>query len=133
MQFGRLYGSIVSIMAAKKSTAKKASAEGTSFAVVKAGGKQYIVAPGMTFTTEKLSDDHKAGDSVVFDEVLLVDDGKTTTVGKGLVSGVKVTGTVHSVGRLPKVTVIKYKAKSRYFKKRGHRQPFTKVTVSDIT
>lgn len=117
---------------AKKATKKAASESEAGFAVIKAGGKQYIVSAGSVFTTEKLGNDQKAGDAVSFAEVLLVDDGASTTLGAPTVGGATVTGTVHSVGRLPKVTVIKYKAKSRYFKKRGHRQPFTKVTVGEI-
>ncbi len=99
-----------------------------NIAVVKTGGKQYLVKEGTILTIEKL-DGAAVGDSVVFDDVLLVDDGTTTKVGKPSVSGTKVTAKVIDVGRLPTVTVVKYKAKSRYYKKRGHRQPFTKVKI----
>jgi ribosomal protein L21 len=105
------------------------------YAVIKTGGKQYVVAPGAVITIEKLARgpiDTKKGDSIVFDQVLLTDDGKTTTIGAPLVTGAKVTGTVSVVGRAKKVDVVKYKAKSRYFKRRGHRQPHVKVKIDAI-
>ncbi len=115
---------------AKKTTAK---AKGTEeFAVIATGGKQYIVSVGDVVTIEKISDDHKKGDKVTFDHVLLVDNGSDTTIGMPYIDGALVEGEVASVGRAPKVTVIKYKQKSRYFKKNGHRQPYVKVKVTAI-
>ena len=105
------------------------------YAVIKTGGKQYVVAPGAVITIEKLARgpmDTKKGDSIVFDQVLLTDDGKTTTLGAPLVSGAKVTGTVAVVGRAKKIDVVKYKAKSRYYKRRGHRQHYLKVQIDSI-
>jgi large subunit ribosomal protein L21 len=104
-----------------------------NYAVIKAGGKQYVVKPGDLVTIEKFlsptGEDVKKGDAVTFDEVLMTDDGASTTVGAPLVKGATVTGTVFSVGREKKVEVVKYKAKSRYLKRRGHRQPFVKVKI----
>jgi large subunit ribosomal protein L21 len=117
-------------MATAKTTTKKAAID--QFAVIKTGGKQYRVAVGDTITIEKFKEESKKGDTVSFDEVLLVDDGATTTIGMPLLSGVAVTGEVVLVGRAPKVTVIKYKQKSRYMKKNGHRQPFIKVKINAI-
>ena len=107
------------------------------FAVIKTGGKQYVVSKGDLVTIEKLgrgskTQDLKRGDSLTFEEVLLTDDGKTTNVGKPMIAGAKVTATVFSVGRLPKVEVVKYKAKSNYLKRRGHKQPFVKVKIDSI-
>ncbi len=102
-----------------------------SFAVIHTGGKQYKVEAGQTLSIEHIPG-KKTGDSVVFDKVLLVDDGTKTTVGKPLVAGAKIEATVSAAGRAKKVVVIKYKAKSRYFKKRGHRQPFLKVKIGKI-
>ncbi|KND50981.1 MAG: ribosomal protein L21 [Parcubacteria bacterium C7867-007] len=105
------------------------------YAVIKTGGKQYVVAPGAVITIEKLARgpvDTKKGDSIVFDQVLLTDDGKTTNVGAPLVKGATVTGTVSVVGRAKKIDVVKYKAKSRYLKRRGHRQPHVKVKIDSI-
>lgn len=100
------------------------------FAVIQTGGKQYKVAKGDTLKIEKLSD-VKDG-KVTFNEVLLTDDGKTTNVGTPHVSGAKVTASVLGDGRHKKVMVVRYLAKSRYYKKNGHRQPFTEVKIESI-
>ncbi len=102
------------------------------FAVIQTGGKQYMVKSGDTITIEKLAGDFKKGDAITFDKVLLVDDGSAATIGTPFISGAKVMAEFVSAGRAPKVTVIKYKQKSRYFKKNGHRQPFVKVKISAI-
>ncbi|HWC57838.1 MAG TPA: 50S ribosomal protein L21 [Candidatus Paceibacterota bacterium] len=115
--------------AAKKTTPANASKE---FAVIATGGKQYPVAVGDTLRIEKLPGEVKKGDTVTFDKVLLVDNGTDTTIGTPYIKGAIVTGEVITVGRLPKVTVIKYKQKSRYFKKNGHRQPYLKVKINTI-
>lgn len=113
-----------------KKAPKKVSAEG--FAVIATGGKQYLVRLGDVITIEKLAGDMKAGDAVVFDQVLLVDDGSTTTLGAPTISGKKVSGEVVEAGRAKKIDVIQYKQKSRYYKKKGHRQPFLKVKIGEI-
>lgn len=107
------------------------------YAVIKTGGKQYVVASGDLVTIEKLgrgaaTQDLKRGDPVVFSDVLLTDDGKVTTIGTPTIDGVTVTASVFSVGRTPKIEVVKYKAKSRYLKRRGHRQPYVKVKIDKI-
>lgn len=102
------------------------------FAVIQTGGKQYKVSVGDIITIEKLDDTSKVGDSVTFDKVLLVDDGKDTTIGTPTIPKASVQGTITAIGRAAKVTVIKYKQKSRYFKKNGHRQPFFKVKIDAI-
>jgi len=108
-----------------------------NYAVIKTGGKQYVVKQGDLITIEKLgrgikTENLKRGDAVTFSEVLLTDNGKATTIGTPAIEGAKVTGTVFSVGRAPKVEVVKYKAKSNYFKRRGHRQPFVKVKIDSV-
>jgi large subunit ribosomal protein L21 len=102
-------------------------------AVIKTGGKQYVVATGDTISIEKLPLDSKAGDTVVFDEVLLVDNGIDTTIGTPVIEGAAVKGTIVEVGKSKKVEVVKYKAKSRYYKRRGHRQPFIAVKIDSIS
>ncbi|MFZ1987460.1 MAG: 50S ribosomal protein L21 [Minisyncoccia bacterium] len=102
-------------------------------AVIKTGGKQYVVAKGDTITIEKLPGEHKKGDAVAFSEVLLVDNGSDTTIGTPMIKGAEVKGTVTVVGRAPKIDVVKYKAKSRYLKRRGHRQPYVKVKIDAIS
>jgi len=104
-----------------------------AFAIIQTGGKQYLVEEGATVKIEKLSGDHKVGDAVSFGDVILSDNGKdATTIGAPFIKGAKVEGTISKIGRLKKVTVIKYKAKSNYFKKRGHRQPFFEVKITKL-
>ena len=101
-----------------------------SFAIIETGGKQYRVADGDILTIEKLQEEYKEGDSVVFDKVLLFDDGKTTKIGTPYLEGATVETSFVVSGRAQKITVIRYKQKSRYFKKKGHRQPFMKVKIA---
>lgn len=101
------------------------------FAVIRTGGKQYKVSEGDVVKIEKLSGEYKKGDKVVFDDVLLVDDGKSTEIGTPTLKN-KVEATYEDEGREDKVSVIRYKSKSRYFKKKGHRQPFAKVKIAKI-
>lgn len=102
-------------------------------AVIKTGGKQYVVAKGDTISIEKLPGEVKKGDAVTFDQVLLVDNGTDTTIGAPVIKGASVQGTVMMVGRAKKVEVVKYKPKSRYFKRNGHRQPVVKVKIDSIS
>lgn len=102
------------------------------FAVIQTGGKQYKVAKGDVIRIEKLAGTFKTGDTITFDKVLLVDDGKDTTIGTPFIKSAKVMGTLTEIGRAPKVNVIKYKQKSKYFKKNGHRQPFFKITIDSL-
>ncbi len=100
------------------------------YAIIKTGGKQYKVAEGDTIYVEKL--DAAEGDAVTFEEVLTVVRDGDVTVGKPLVSGAKVTGKVEAQGKEKKILVFKYKAKSNYRRRQGHRQPFTKVVIEKI-
>lgn len=102
------------------------------FAVIVTGGKQYTVSKGDVISIEKLSDTNKEGDKVVFDKVVLVDDGKNTSIGTPYIKNASVKATITKIGRLPKVTVVHYKQKSRYFKKNGHRQPFVEVKIDSL-
>jgi large subunit ribosomal protein L21 len=99
------------------------------FAVIKTGGKQYIVKEGDVVTIEKLEHD---SDSIVFDQVLLV-AGKEAVVGQPLVEGAKVSATVVGEGKGDKKMVFRYKSKTRQKKKKGHRQPYTKVKIDKIS
>jgi len=99
-------------------------------AVIKTGGKQYLVSPGQKIKIEKL--DAKEGKEITFSEVLLLEKGKKVEIGTPFVKGVKVTGKVLSQGKGKKVIVFKYKAKTRYKVKKGHRQPFTEVEIIKI-
>lgn len=99
------------------------------FAVIKTGGKQYIAREGETLFIEKI--EGKEGDTVTFDTVLMSDNG-SAQVGTPAVSGAKVTATVVEQGRAEKVIVVHYLQKSRYHKKNGHRQPYTKVLIKKV-
>jgi len=104
-----------------------------SFAVIETGGKQYRVAVGDIIKIEAIKGEFKIGSPVVFDKVLLIDNGSDSTdIGTPYISGAKVSGTLSEIGRYAKVTVIKYKQKSRYLKKNGHRQPFFAVKIEKI-
>lgn len=100
-------------------------------AIIETGGKQYVVSSGMTFRVEKITGS-KAGDKLSFDKVLLVDDGKTTEVGAPYVSGAKVAAELVEEGRAKKVTVLRYRQKSRWKKVKGHRQPFAKIRITSL-
>lgn len=104
----------------------------SKFAIIETGGKQYRVSEGDVITIEKLEGDFNQGDKIVFDKVLMTDDGKKSDIGTPYLTGAQVTAELVEQGRAKKVTVIRYKAKSRYFKKKGHRQPFMKVKVTTL-
>lgn len=100
-------------------------------AIIVTGGKQYLVAKDDVISIEKLPGNPEVGSEVIFDEVLLVDDGKATQLGAPTVKAT-VKAQVVENGKQKKVLVVKYKAKSRYYKKRGHKQPYTKVVITSI-
>jgi len=90
----------------------------TQFAVIKSGGKQYLVSPGQKIKVEKL--DKKEGTEMSFPDILFPEEKK------------KVTAKVLSEGRAKKVVIFKYKPKKRYKVKKGHRQPFTEIEIIGI-
>ncbi|MCT4596584.1 MAG: 50S ribosomal protein L21 [Vallitalea sp.] len=100
------------------------------YAIIETGGKQYKVAEGDTLNIEKLG--LAAGETVTFDNVLMVSNDGKLTVGNPFVGNASVTATVEEEGRGKKVIVYKYKAKKGYHKKQGHRQPYTKVKIEKI-
>ena len=100
------------------------------YAIIKTGGKQYKVAEGDTIYVEKL--EAAVDDVVTFDQVLTVVTDGGVKVGKPLVDGAKVTGKVLQQGKEKKILVFKYKAKSNYRRRQGHRQPYTKVSIEKI-
>ncbi len=99
------------------------------YAVVKAGGKQHKVVVGDTFTVHRLSG--AAGDTVALPAVLLV-DGDTVTTDVATLAGVSVTGEIVAHGKGPKIKIHKFKNKTGYHKRQGHRQPLTDVVVTAI-
>ncbi len=119
--------------AVKKVSAKKAvHSENSAFSVIATGGKQYIVRVGDVITIEKMDGEFTEGKITSFDQVLLTNDGSTTKVGAPTVPGAKVSAEFIEAGRDKKVMVVKYKAKSRYLKKNGHRQPHMKFKITAI-
>ncbi|OPL12007.1 MAG: 50S ribosomal protein L21 [Firmicutes bacterium ML8_F2] len=100
------------------------------FAVIKTGGKQYLVSPGDKIKIEKIDD--QKGKEITFDQVLLMDKNKTLKIGEPLVKSAKVKAKVIKQDRAEKVVVFKYKPKKRYQKKMGHRQPYTEVEILKI-
>ncbi len=100
-------------------------------AVIIAAGKQYVVATGQKVKIEKLAGD--AGQMVVFDQVLLTSDGTTSQIGTPTLAQASVSAQIVTQGRLPKVTAVRYKNKTRSYKTRGHRQAFTEVKIGQIT
>lgn len=98
------------------------------YAIIATGGKQYKVSEGDVIKVEKL--DAEAGNTVTFDQVIAVSDG-TLKVGEDVASA-NVTATVVEQGRGKKVIVYKYKRKTGYHKKNGHRQAYTQVKIDKI-
>jgi len=101
-----------------------------SFAVIQTGGKQYKVAEGQKLKIEKVPGN--SGDAVAFDRVLLVANGDDVEVGTPIVAGAQVEGKILRGGRYDKKIVFKYHSKTRYRKKKGHRQEFTEVEITGI-
>ena len=99
------------------------------YAIIATGGKQYKVSVGDVIKVEKLKAEE--GETVTFDEVLAV-GGDTLTVGNPTVEKASVAGKVLKQGRDKKVIVYKYKNKSGYHKKNGHRQAYTEVQIDKI-
>ena len=105
------------------------------FAVIKTGGKQYIAEEGKTLLVEKLSskdNELKPGDKVTFNDVLLVDDGAKTMFGTPTISGATVVGELINEQKGKKLTIVKFKSKTRFRRKQGHRQIHAKVKVLNI-
>ena len=102
-----------------------------NFAVIQTGGKQYIVKPGQQLRVEKI-EKPKRGKTITFDKVLLRAGEKKVEIGTPFVKGAKVTAEWVEEGRAKKVTILRYHSKTRYRKKKGHRQPYTKVLIKTI-
>ncbi len=109
-------------------------------AVIKTGGKQYLVSPGRKIKIEKIDKPASAkasagkeeGQEVIFDEVLLLQKGNKLEIGTPLVKGATVIGKILRQSKAKKLIVFKYRAKTRYKVKKGHRQPFTEVEILKI-
>ncbi|HZK67258.1 MAG TPA: 50S ribosomal protein L21 [Chloroflexota bacterium] len=100
------------------------------YAVVETGGKQYRVEVGQTVDVERLP--AEVGESVELGRVLMVSADDGVKIGSPVVSGARVVGDIVAHGRGKKIIVFRYKAKTRYRKKTGHRQSYTRVAIKDI-
>lgn len=101
-----------------------------TFAIIETGGKQYKVQPGQKLKIEKL--EQKSGDNFSFDKILLVADDENVKVGTPYVEGARVEAKVLRQDKHKTVIVFKYHSKTRYRKKKGHRQQFTEVQITGI-
>ena len=116
-------------------TTKSPEKEGSNsaYGVFTTGGKQYRVKVGDKIKIEKIVGEYKEGDKVTFDQVLLLDDGESvTSLGTPFIKGSKIEAKITKINRYKTVEVVKYKAKSRYFKRNGHRQPYFEVEIASI-
>ena len=104
--------------------------EHTMYAVIKSGGKQHRVVEGETLKLEKI--EVATGETIDFDEVLMVANGDDIKIGEPLVAGAKVTAEVVSHGRGEKVTIIKFRRRKHHMKRQGHRQWYTEVKITGI-
>jgi large subunit ribosomal protein L21 len=100
------------------------------YAVIEIGGRQLRVSPEQSVRVPKMA--AQVGDSVTFDRVYAVRKDEDFMVGAPTVDGAKVLGTVVSHGKADKILVYKYKRRKYYRRKKGHRQPFTEVKISEI-
>jgi large subunit ribosomal protein L21 len=100
------------------------------YAVIKAGGKQYRVAPGENIRIEQVQAD--VGTTIVLDQVLMVADGDAVQVGTPTVAGAQVSATVVAHGRGPKIRIFKMRRRKHYQKTQGHRQNYTEIRVDAI-
>ena len=103
----------------------------TTYAIVNTGGKQYRVQSGDTIRVESLPGDE--GDLVELEDVRMVSDEGEVTLGSPTVAGAKVTAEILGRGKAKKIIVFKYKAKTRYRRKNGHRQHYTELRITDIS
>lgn len=100
------------------------------YAVIAAGGKQHRVVEGEVLRLEKI--EAATGETIDFDQVLMVGSGADVKIGTPVVSGAKVTAEVVSHGRADKVTIIKFRRRKHSMKRQGHRQWYTEVKITGI-
>lgn len=100
------------------------------YAIIEAGGKQYRVSEGDLIDVERRSGE--VGQAIDFQEVLLIGDQETIHVGKPVLAGARVVGTIAEQGKKAKIIVFKFKRRKKYRKKQGHRQLFTRVRIDQI-
>lgn len=107
---------------------KREMSKNVAYAIVKAGGRQEKVSVGSIVVMNRI--DGEAGDSVEFEPIMVVDGDKVTTSADGI--SAKVTGEIVSDEKGPKISIVKYKNKTGYRKRMGHRQKLTRVRITSI-
>lgn len=107
------------------------AAKTEDFAVIETGGKQYVVSAGDVLKVELIGE-HKEGDKIEFDKVLMSDDGKGATIGTPYIDGAKVKATYLGEKKGPKISIVRYKAKSNRDRKIGHRQHYAEVKIESL-
>jgi large subunit ribosomal protein L21 len=100
------------------------------YAIVRISGKQYRAEVGKTIVVEKLP--NEIGDSIDFDQVLVISDGENTQIGQPVLSGMVVSAQVVEQFKGKKIIVFKYRFKKRYRRKQGHRQNYTRLAINHI-
>lgn len=101
------------------------------FAVIETGGKQYLVSKGDVLDVELLGE-HKEGEAIEFDKVLMTDNGKDIVVGTPYVDGKKVKATYQGFIKGKKLTIVRFKAKSNRSRKLGHRQKYSRIQIESV-
>lgn len=101
-------------------------------AIIETGGKQYVVMQDSVVDVESLKGVETSGTKIKFDKVLLTDDGTNIAVGAPYIKGAVVSAELVENKRAKKITIIRYRQKSRYYKKRGHRQDLAKVRITAL-
>ncbi|MCK4387033.1 MAG: 50S ribosomal protein L21 [Candidatus Pacebacteria bacterium] len=104
----------------------------TKFAIIETGGKQYKVSEGNIIKIEKLPNEHKQGDKIVFDKTLLTSNEKDAKIGAPYLENVKVTAEFVEEGRGKKIRIMRFKPKSNYLKRMGHRQTYQQIKIVKI-
>ena len=99
------------------------------YAIIRTGGRQYRAEVGKTIDVERLP--HEVNDNIELEDILLIGDGDNTVIGQPVVEGAKVKATVVDQGRDKKIIVFKYRQRTNYRRKRGHRQYFTRLRVDE--
>lgn len=116
---------------ATMNTEKTTTEKPTEFAIIETGGKQYMVSVGDVLEVELLGD-HKEGDAIEFDKVLMVDNGLDTTIGEPYIKGAVVKATFQQEKKGIKLHIVRYKAKSNRDRRIGHRQKYAQVKIDAL-
>jgi large subunit ribosomal protein L21 len=101
------------------------------FAVIETGGKQYLVKPGSIVRVERIEKPKKR-DTIHFDKILLLMDGKEIKIGNPYIKGAKISGKLLKEGKAKKITHLRYRHKTRHAVKKGHRQIFSEIKIEDF-